>query len=44
MGGLCQRLSVGLDKLITTGEEVAVMQKSLLHSSQCSRRHKEVAI
>lgn len=30
VGGLCQRLSVGLDKLITTGEEVAVMQEELV--------------
>ena len=30
VGGLCQRLSVGLDKLITTGQEVAVMQEELV--------------
>ena len=30
VGGLCQRLTVGLGKLIKTGEEVAVMQEELV--------------
>ena len=30
VGGLCKRLEVGLDKLISTGEEVAVMQEELV--------------
>ena len=30
VGGLCQRLSVGLDKLISTGQDVAVMQEELV--------------